>query len=547
MSNPIVRVNVSQTQAPTPSKLQKTGALISQGGTSLGVGAYALLTGVDDLEDITPAALALTSITWSSAYGGQATATATVAHGITVGQAFVTTIAGAVPATYNGKVNAIATGTSTFTYYLATNPGTSPATTPGTYTRNGVGELESMATTFFGQPGSQLVYVLELGNVATATAVASLADFITASPQFFYSYLVPRAWDGNSTFLTFLAGFEATDSKTYFFVTTNLQNKALYTDVMKDVIALVEAPYYTTWASVAVSNATYSGGTATATAASHGISPGMTFQLTGILPAGYNGTYIALPGTTGNSILYAVPSDPGSFVSAGTLVARRYASAGVPAAEFSHASDFYVSLNYNPSTTNKVTPFAFSFLYGVTAFPTQGNSALIQELEAASVNYVGTGAEGGISGTILFDGHTMDGRPFNYWYSVDWMAINVKQSLANATINGSNNPINPLYYNQNGIDRLQQAAAATAGNAVTFGLALGKVLQVGLSGPDFSEQLDAGAYIGNIVINAVPFTTYTADNPSDYREGVYDGISITYPPARGFESITVDINVTDFV
>jgi hypothetical protein len=299
---------------------------------------------------------------------------------------------------------------------------------------------------------------------------------------------------------------------------------------------------------VAVSNVAWSGGIATATtAASHGISPNMTFKIQGVLPAGYNGTYIALPGTTGSTLIYALTSDPGAFSGAGTLVQSRYASAGVPAAEFSHASDFFVTLNYEPSTTNKVTPFAFSFLYGVTPFPIQGNSALIETLNDSNVNYVGTGAEGGITGTIIFNGHNMDGRPFNYWYSVDWMAINVKQSLANAIINGSNNPINPLYYNQDGINRLQQAAASTAGSAVTFGLALGKVLQVGLSGPAFSQNLNAGVYAGNVVINAIPFTIYLTDSPGDYRAGTYDGLSITYPPQRGFESITVDINVTDFV
>jgi hypothetical protein len=70
---------------------------------------------------------------------------------------------------------------------------------------------------------------------------------------------------------------------------------------------------------------------------------------------------------------------------------------------------------------------------------------------------------------------------------------------------------------------------------------------VGLESTQFSQNLNAGVYDGNIVINAVPFPAYTTANPGDYRIGVYDGLSITYPPLRGFESITVDINVTDFV
>lgn len=546
MANPIVTVNVSQTIAPTPSALQKTGAFISQGGTTLPAGNYSLLTQVDDLVPLLRAALALTGVVWAGSFGGQVTATAAANHGVPVNQQFITTIAGVVPAGYNGKVVATATGATTFTYYLPINPGVQ--TTAGTYTPKGVGELTSQAATFFAQGAQQIVYVLELGAVATSAAVTVLADFIAASPQFFYSYLTPRSWDGDATFLTFLAGFEATTSKTYFFVTTNLQNYGVYTALMKDVIALVEAPAYRNWATQTVSAATYSTGLATVTTgASHSIHPGDTFTISGVLPVGYNGTFIALPGTTGAALVYAVPADPGAYVSGGNLLIQRYASAGVPAAEFTHAADFWVTLNYNPTTTNKVPPFAFSFLFGVTQFPTQGQSATLALLNASNVNYVGFGAEGGISDTILFNGHTMDGRPFNYWYAVDWMQINIKLAIANAIINGSNNPINPLYFNQDGINRLQQTAISTGASAITFGLALGKTVQVGLDGPEFSAELNKGTYAGQLVVNAVPFTNYTRENPSHYRLGEYDGLSMVFTPARGFEHILFNINVTDFV
>lgn len=37
-----------------------------------------------------------------------------------------------------------------------------------------------------------------------------------------------------------------------------------------------------------------------------------------------------------------------------------------------------------------------------------------------------------------------------------WCAINLEMDLANEVINGSNTTVNPLYYEQNGIDRLQR-------------------------------------------------------------------------------------------
>lgn len=546
MTNPIVTVNATQTTAPIPSKLQKTGALISQGGTTLGVGEYSLLTQLSDLTPLLSAALALTSLTWASTFGGQVTAVTAVNHGIAVGEQFVTIIAGMVPAGYNGTYLATATSANGFTFYLTTDPGVQ--TTAGTYTPRNVGELVSMATTLFTQGYQQGVYVLELGAGAASVGISNLGTFITNNPNTFYSYLVPRNWDGVSSFMSLLSQFEATTAKTYFFVTTTLQNWQLYDATQKCVIAMIEAPNVGVWPSNAVLSATYGTGQVTlTTTTNHGIAPGQYFTVTGFSPDGYNGTFRAQPGTTGATLIYDVPSDPGADTVQGTVLASLYASNGIPATEFSLAAAFYVSLNYNPSNTNRVTPYAFAYLYGVTPFPTPGNSSILTQLKAGAINYVGTGAEGGITNTMLLWGYTKDGRPFNYWYSVDWMQINVDLNISNAIINGSNNPINPLYYNQTGIDRLQQVSASTGAQAIAYGLALGSVLQIGLDAPEFQNNLNRGDYAGNLVVNAIPFVPYARTNPSDYRIGKYAGLSMVYTPLRGFESIIFNINVTDFV
>jgi hypothetical protein len=217
------------------------------------------------------------------------------------------------------------------------------------------------------------------------------------------------------------------------------------------------------------------------------------------------------------------------------------------ATEFSAASPFFVALNYSPSSTNKVTPFQFSFLFGVTAYPPAGNGALFAAWKAAGVNIVGTGAEGGISNTILFWGTTMDSRPFNYWYSVDWAQINIQLDIANAVINGSNDPINPLYENQDGINRLQAVGAGTLSRGISYGLVFGKVEQTALDTAPFLQAFDNGAYAGKAVINAVPFPLYYAANPSNYRLGIYGGFSVVYTPQLGFNQIIFNVNVTDFV
>ena len=335
MANRIVILNVSQTVAPTPSNLQKTGALISQGATTLGVGSSSFLTQLSDLTPILTGGKAITSALWAT---GTVTVTTTTPHGFTIADTLTLTISGmtytgtGVP---NGTFTCSVTGASTFTYPLAVTPGT-VTTTSAIYTPEDVAELNAMATTFFGQGSATGVYVLELGPGNATDGATALQAWITANPNVFYSYLVPRYWDANSGFVAMLAGYESTTAKTYFFVTTTSATYTSYTALMKNVFTLIEAP-------------------------------------------------------------------------------------GIPTTEFSLAAVFQVTLNYSPSTVNQVTPLAFAYVYGVTPYPTKGNAALLSSFQSAFTNVIGTGAEGGISNTILFWGTTQDGNPFNYWYACDWI------------------------------------------------------------------------------------------------------------------------------
>jgi hypothetical protein len=550
MPTPIVTVQVTQQVAPSPSILQQTGAFISQGGTVLAAGSYALLQTFEDLTEILPPTpLPLLNVAWTSAYGGQVTAALdTVTLGIPVGTFFTAIVRGVAPSQYNGAFKAQAISASSFTYFLpGADPG--PMVTPGTVDNPPSAELTTMATTFFSQGNSRSVYVLELGPGAPSAGVQALNTFITETDeQFFYSYLVPKSWDADPTFLAFLATFENTTAKTYFFITTTLDTWTSYTAQMKDALTLIEAPAYSGWAANVLTAISWLAGVVTAnTTNPHGVKPGDWFNIQGVDQPGYNGWHQATTGTTGSTLIYSLATDPGAASQFGTLLARPGMSTGALPTEFTMAAPFYVSLNYNPGPTNRVPPYAFSFLFGVTPFPTFGNSSLIQTLKNGNINYVGTGAEGGISDLILLWGHTMDGRPFNYWYSVDWMQINVDEAISNAIINGSNTNINPLYYNQDGINRLEDVAASVGAAAISFGLAIGRVIQVGLDPVTFNNNLTNGLYDGNLVVNAVPFATYLRAKPGDYKIGEYDGLTMVYTPARGFEHIVFNIVVTDFV
>jgi hypothetical protein len=455
----IVQLFVSETLAPAPSTLQATGALISQGATTLSTGGYALLTQPADLTPLLAPALALSTLAWS---GGTVTATtAATIPGLTTGDVFLVTIAGTTPAGYSGTYLATVSGASTFTYALSVNPGAESV--PGTYTPPSQVQLQAMVQTFFAQGSAQSVYVLELGPGDKTTGPGELATWITTNPGIFYSYLLPRGWDATSGLLSLIASYENLTAKTYFFVTTTTSNYTTYTSSMKCVVALIEAP--------------------------------------------------ARPNT-----------------------------------EFSLAAAFQHSLAYNPGPANKMTPFAYSFLFGVTAYPTQGNGTLLTALKAAHINVIGTGVEGGLPGSFILDwGTTADGMDFSWWYAVDWVQIQSQLRLANAVINGSNNTQNPLYYNQNGINTLQTVELGVMTDGVSFGLLNGAVNSAQLTGTAFAQAIDAGTYDDQNVVNAVPFIPYTQENPSAYAEGAYGGLSALIIPQRGFLTIQFYIQVTDLI
>lgn len=453
----IVQLNVSTLIGAKPNTLQQTGAIISQGGTSLASGTYSLITQASDLTSLLSPALAITSLTWS---GGVVTATASATiPGLTSGDTFLTTIANASPVGYNGTYVATVTGTTTFTYSLSADPGAE--TSPGTYTPPSQVYLNLAITDFFAQGTRRAVYVLELGPSDSSTGPTALGTFITANPGFFYSYLVPKDWDGSTNFISLVKTFKTDTSKTYFFVTTTTNTYSSYAGV-KSIQAWVEAP-------------------------------------------------------------------------------------GVSTTEFDAAEAFQASLSYAPSSTNRLTPFAYQYLNDATPYPEQGNAVLLATLDTANVNYVATAAEGGLSNAMISSGAMMDGQDFSWWYAADWIQINAQQVAANTVIQGSNNSLNPLWYSQDGINRLQDAQYQLLVQAAAYAISQGTPARSSLDQQTFIDNLDAGDYVGMNVVNAVPFIDYITLNPTQYADNTYGGLTIAFWAPQLFKHIIINILVTNAV
>lgn len=430
MSNQIVTVAVTSLVAPAPNTYQGKGCLVSQGGTNLSEGSSVYLAQLSDLTEILQPSVAISTISWASEV---ATVTTASSLGIASGTILGITVAGCTPDGFNGSFVATVTGTTTFTYALMNDPGT--LTVPGTAQAQGATDLNAMATTWFAQGASTGVYVLEVGAVPVATAVANFDAWLIAHPLTYYVFVIPSYWDTVAAFKTLANTYTSNTAQTYFFAPVTSSTTTHYSGI-KSVFA---------W----------------------------------------------------------------------------YTNANAGATEWDGAAMAWQVCSAAPSPARSVPPFSFRYLFGVT--PVTLSLTQQTALKAAFVNWVTTGAEGGISNNMQVWGTTGDGNDFLYWYSVDWVQINANLIISNTVINGSNTTSNPLYYNQTGINRLQASAQSVMNTAIGYGLALAPVK-----------------------VTAVPFTTYVAENPSDYATGTYNGLAVTYTPSTGFTQITFNVTVSNF-
>lgn len=477
--NQIVQVNVSQTIAGAPSQLQKTGLIITQGGTTGIAGTRTLIANQAGLTAILAGAATAPAIELQAAYTtfaannptGRAVYVFELGTGATAGYLIGGTLTGSAALLATWK--AITNGTMSITI-----DGVAKALTALDF---------SAATTMFGVAA---VINTGLGVVGTCT------------------------WNGQA-FVVTSATTGATSTVAYAVVTTGTDVAVL--SGLTTGVASIPVPGYAAGIPAGVS------------ALNLYIQAHLKTYYAVLIPDLWSAeaTFVAMTnnytGTTQSIYFYfhATAATYGSFAGKKSCFMAIKAAAAL-ATEKTIAAFFASVLQYDPSATNQVTPMAFRYLFGVTVYPVTATEAIA--FKAGNLNFVDTGAEGGISTSIAKWGTTADGRDVTYWYSVDWCQINLELDIANEIINGSNNPLAPLYYNQNGINRLLARAQGVMNRAVTFGLALSPV-----------------------TVTAQSFVSYTTQNPADYALGEYGGLSCSYTPARGFVAILFVLQVTDFV
>ena len=413
-------------------------------------------------------------------------------------------------------------------------------------------ELTNMATTFFAQGTAQGVYVLELGTVTDAQAgIAALNTWIAANPKVFYAFLTPANWDTipapTSTTVTITADAGSTlPAGTYYtqiayinaggtignlspVATSDVASSNTDELVVTSPPALTGATAYLVYIGTAA-DALYLQNTSAGTPIGTNYDQAAPITTTTAPPSTTLATLASNNSSNTSKTYFCVQSSETDVAAYGTMgsnsvwVGIKSVIAVVPSpsaasTEFTAAAWLYNIVVNNPGPANKLAPMQYRYLFGVTPWPATGYSSQIQSIANYGGNWVGTGAEGGIAQNCIFKGTTSSLVQISEWYGVDWAGINADQAIANAIINGSNsNP--PLEYDQHGINTLAEVAQQEIDDAVAYGCLL--------SG----------------TISAVSFATYFQQNPGDYPNGIYNGLSASTVGQAGFLNITFNLNVS---
>jgi hypothetical protein len=206
-------------------------------------------------------------------------------------------------------------------------------------------------------------------------------------------------------------------------------------------------------------------------------------------------------------------------------------SASKASTEFTAAFPFYNILMHDLSPVSKQTPSNYAYGLSVTAYG--GTPAERLAWRTANVSYIDTGAEGGITNKMLRGGRMGDGKTINYWYAVDWAQLQTTLALANEIIKGANDSAAPLYYDQDGIDRLVNRLKFLFAD---WGVQIGIIDALPQNGKN-----PALPYI-----TAVPYYQFLTYYPAKVAAGTYDKLSVTFRVKGFFDVVTVNLTVTDF-
>lgn len=294
--------------------------------------------------------------------------------------------------------------TGTFFQYLYVAPATAAAITAGTDTQTAVTPAQlADATGLF--PGAMVFganinvpsggWIQGYGQALSRSgSTANLFAAITRPATVTLSIASPGVvgWTGHGLVLGSRVSFETTGG-----LPTGLSTATDYYVLNPSTNSFnVGTPFSANDALTGLSWASTGGGQVTATTTTpHGLSPGSLFVLNQCAPAGYNGVYVAIAGTTGSTLAAALVSNPGASITLGQLangfsiVAFSGSQSGTQTCRFNPYGCGDGSTTFNAPDARGAVLAGWDAMGGTAANRLGGNPSQNGFLTAAQGNFAG--------------------------------------------------------------------------------------------------------------------------------------------------------------
>lgn len=182
---------------------------------------------------------------------------------------------------------------------------------------------------------------------------------------------------------------------------------------------------------------------------------------------------------------------------------------------------------FDLSSDNPSSPLNFKTISGVTPIPIPlpAKKLLIQNGITFADEMAGQ--------VVIMNGRQMDGKPWEYYYNYYHIEFELKKKLSLLILNGVNNPVSALKYDQDGIDTIKANILSVLESEVALGTltAYGK-----------SWDSNTNSFVGQSEVTAPEFYSYIAANPENYANEIIGGFKMYLQIGKFVKQI--EINVT---
>lgn len=166
---------------------------------------------------------------------------------------------------------------------------------------------------------------------------------------------------------------------------------------------------------------------------------------------------------------------------------------------------------YNLSVSNPLSLLQWKTVYGITPRDRLSNS-LVDALNENGCSWIGSLN----NNTVVLGGMVADGQNWESYFALDTFIFRLTVDIASMMIQASNNPLQSISFNQNGINIIKNKLVAISNTMLSFGV-------LDNFGSDYDTNTNAILNTGEW--SAIDFATYKANQYEDWKNGIYNGAS----------------------